>query len=352
MLGRKKTKAPGKISIDPGAFRVRLHTDSQGLILDEPAAGLLNMDATEAGPRAAVRFGQSAIDAFNKNPDGVQLMRPLQSDCNNNIGYSPRMLNHFMRRAKSAGLLAKSPIVLLALPENLTELQRDQLRHTCFTAGAARVHSVDGAIASALGAGIDTESEVPSVLIDLGARSSRLFAYCENEVVAASTLHCGGDRLDDAIVAGVMKKFNIRISDYEAQNCKHRVGCAVVASYGQRLRNSCQSTGYSLDNNEEIRFQISTEDMQEMIDPDLSQLSTTIHTAINTLPLWIQDVVEQKGITLTGGGALLPQIDQLAMEASDVPIEVAHRPLSSTVRGGTTMLNRIHGGSKREVQSA
>jgi len=349
---RKKQKAPGKISIDPGAFRVRLHTDSQGLIVDEPATGLLDMDAAKAGPGAAVRFGQAAIDAYNRNPDGLQLMRPLQSDCKNNIGYSPRMLNHFMRRARAAGLMAKSPVVLLALPENLTELQRDQLRHTCFTAGASRVHSVDGALAAALGAGIDTESETPSVLIDLGARSSRLFAYCENEVVAASTLHCGGDKLDDAIVAGVMNKFSIRINDLEAQNCKHRVGCAVEASYGQRLRNSCQATGHSLENNEEIRFQISTEDMQEMMDPELEQLGATIHTAINTLPLWIQDVIEQKGITLTGGGALLPQMDQLAMEASDVPVEIAHRPLSSAVRGGSTMLERIHGSSKREVQSA
>jgi len=190
-----------------------------------------------------------------------------------------------------------------------------------------------------------TSPHLPSVLIDLGARSSRLFAYCENEVVAASTLHCGGDKLDDAIVAGVMNKFSIRINDLEAQNCKHRVGCAVEASYGQRLRNSCQATGHSLENNEEIRFQISTEDMQEMMDPELEQLGATIHTAINTLPLWIQDVIEQKGITLTGGGALLPQMDQLAMEASDVPVEIAHRPLSSAVRGGSTMLERIHVGT-------
>lgn len=352
MLKRKKQKAPGKVAVDPGAFRVRFYTENQGLILDEPATGLLDMDATDAGPRAAVRFGQSAIDAFNANPDGKQLMRPLQSDCNNNIGYSPRMLNQLLRKAKASGLVAKSPVVLLTLPENLTELQRDQLRHSCFTGGAARVHTVDGAIATALGAGIDTESETPSVLLDLGARSSRLFAYCENEVIAASTLHCGGDKLDDAIVAGVLHKYNIRISDLEAQNCKHRVGCAVAATYGQTLRSSCQATGNNIDNNEEIRFQISTDDMQEMINPELSQLATSMHTAVNTLPLWIQDAIEQKGITLTGGGALLPQIDQLVMEACDVPVEIARRPLSSTVRGGTTMLTRIHGQSKHTAPAA
>ncbi len=352
MLTRKNNKAPGMISIDPGAFRVRIHTDTQGLILDEPAAGLLSMDASDAGPHAIVRFGQAAIDSYRRNPDGVQLMRPLQSDCKNNIGYSPRMLNHFIRKAKTTGLMAKSPTVLLAMPENLTELQRDQLRHSCFTAGAARVHTVDGAIASALGAGIEPESESPSVLFDLGARSSRMFIYSENEVVASSTLHCGGDTLDDAIVAGVMQKYGVRISELEAQNCKHRVGCAVAASYGQRLRSACQATGHSLDNNEEVRFQISTVDILEMIAPELERLATTIHTAVNTLPLWIQDVVEQNGITLAGGGSLLPQIDQLAMQASDVPVAVAHRPLSSTVRGGSAMLQRIHGSSQRSTQPA
>ena len=352
MLKRKKNKAPGKIAVDPGGFRVRLHSDSDGLILDEPAIALLDMEAADAGPRAAVRFGQSAVDAFDTNPDGKQLLRPLQSDCINNIGYSPRMLGHLLRRARAAGLVMKSPVILLAMPESLTELQREQLRHTCFTAGAARVHSVDGAIATALGAGVELESESPSVVIDLGARSSRLFAYCNNEVVAASTLHCGGDRLDDAIVAGVLDRFNMRMSESEAQNCKHRVGCAVVSNYGQRLRNTCQAIGYNIDTNEALRFQLSTEDMQEMLHPQLERLGTTIRTAINTLPLWIQDIVEQQGITLTGGGALLPQIDQLCMEASDVPVALAHRPLSSTARGGSVMLNRIHGTPARKAQSA
>ena len=144
---------------------------------------------------------------------------------------------------------------------------------------------------------------------------------------------------------------NIRISDLEAQNCKHRVGCAVSATYGQSLRNACQATGNNIDTNEEIRFQLSTDDVQNMINPELSHLATSIHTAVNTLPLWIQDAIEHKGITLTGGGALLPQIDQLVMEASDTPVEIARRPLSSTVRGGSTMLTRIHGQSKRTVPS-
>jgi len=352
MLIRKKPKAPDKISVDPGAFRVRLHTASQGLILDEPATGLLDMEASEPGPPALLRFGQVAIDSFASDPDGKQLIRPLQSDCNNNVSYSPRMLGHFMRRAKAAGLITKSPAVLLALPENLTQLQRDQFQHACFTAGAATVHSVDGAIAAALGAGLDLESDTPSVLIDLGARSSRLFAFCANEVVAASTLFCGGDTLDEAIVAGTIEKFNTHVSDLEAQNCKHRVGCAVASSHGHRLRNSCQASGRSLESNQQVRFQLSTEAVQDMLQPKLDQLGTSIHTAVNTMPLWIQDAIEEVGITLTGGGALLPQIDQLVMESSNVPVEIANRPLSSAVRGGSVMLDRIHGKSGRLTQTA
>lgn len=351
MLKRNKQKAPGKISVDPGAFRVRLHTESQGLILDEPSTGLLDMEANEPGPRALIRFGHSALDAHRKKPDGTRLIGPLQSDCVNNIGYSPRMLGHFLRRARASGLMAKAPMVLLALPENLTELQRDQLRHSCLTAGASRVHSVDGAIATALGAGLDPETETPSVLIDFGARSARLFAYADNEVVAASTLHCGGDQLDQTIVNGVMQKFDIRISDQEAQNCKHRVGCALPPGENHRLRNSCQATGYSVNNNEEIHFQLSTEDAQEMLKPELDHLVTSIRNAVGKLPLWIQDVVEYEGITLTGGGALLPQIDKLVMQASDLPVEIANRPLSGAARGGTRMLNRIHRKAQQSAQS-
>lgn len=343
MLKRRKALSPSRISIDPGGYHTRLFSETDGLILDEPSIGLLDMDHQHSGALAVNRYGIVAADRFESRPSGKRLISPLQSDCINNVGHCPRMLSYFLQQARQEGLISKSPIVLLALPSDITELQTDQLRHTCFTSGASRVHLVDNGIATALGAGLDIDRATPSLLIDFGARGARLYAYVDDEIVASANIPCGGDLLTEKLAEGIREHFGIHVTDITAQETKHRVGSAMLSTNSHRLRNSCQVQGLAINENFDTQFSLSTDNAFEILEPTLQLAANAIRTAIQALPLHFRDHLKDSGITLTGGGVQLAQIDQLVMEAADLPVEIANRPFSTAARGGGQMLERIHG---------
>lgn len=342
MLNRRKKAAPGRISVDLGGYHTRIFTETDGLILDEPSIGLLDMDHQETGARAVSDYGTTAAERFANAPAGKRLISPLQSDCINNVGHCPKMLQYFLQRVKQQRLICKSPIVLLALPGDINELQTDQLRHACFTAGASRVHLVDNGIATALGAGLPVDQPEPSMVIDFGARNARLYAFANNEIIASAELPCGGDLLNQKLADGIRERFGIHITESTATETKHRVGSAMPASYSHRLRNSCQVQGLAIDENFDTQFSLSTEIACEILHPTMMQAANVIGRTVDKLSPYLTEISEN-GIILTGGGSQLTQVDQLVMEASNLPVEIANRPLSTAVRGGGLMLERIHG---------
>ncbi len=343
MLNNRKKNTPSRISIDLGGYHTRIFSETEGLLVDEPSVGLLDMDHQHAGTKAVSHYGIVAAEMYDAAPTGKRLIHPLQSDSVNNIGYCPKMLGYFLLQAKREMLIGKSPIMLLTTPGDITELQIDQLRHACFTAGASRVHLVDNGIATALGAGLQIDQPDPFLLIDFGARSARLYTYANNEIIAAAEVPCGGDLLNQKLAEGIREHYGIQISNTAAADAKHRIGSAMAANYSHRLRNTCQVQGRAIDKNFDTQFSLSTESACMILHPVMMQAATAINKAVMSLPSNYRDQLQDTGIILTGGGAQLTQIDQLVMEASDLPVEIANRPLSTTVRGGGKMLEAIHG---------
>lgn len=343
MIYRRKKSAPGRVAIDLGAYHTRIFSETDGLILDEPSIGLLDMDHPQTGASALSRFGNVAREIFESAPSGKRLVSPLQSDSINNLGYCPKMLSYFINQAKHDGLLAKTPIIVLVTPPGIEARLTEQLRHACFTAGASRVHLADNSIATALGAGLQIEQPHASLLLDFGARDARLYAFANNETIATSLLACGGDLLDQKLADGIREHFGIHISNATATDTKHRVGSAMPANYSHRLRNSCQVQGLAIDENIDTHFSLSTETACTILQPALKQAAASINQAILDLPTYYQNQIKETGVLLTGGGAQLTQIDQLVMEACDLPVEIANRPLSTAARGGGRILESMHG---------
>lgn len=343
MLKRRKAPSSSRISIDPGGYHIRLFSETDGLILDEPSIGLLDMDHQHSGALAVNRYGIVAADLFEDAPSGKRLISPLQSDCINNVGHWPRMMSYFLQNARHEGLISKSPIILLALPSDITELQTDQLRHACFTSGASRVHLVDNGIATAFGAGLTIDRSEPSLLIDFGARGARLYAYANDEIVASASIPCGGDLITEKLAAGIREHFGIHVSDITARETKHRVGSAMPVPDTHRLRNSCQVQGLAINENFDTQFSLSTDNACEILQSTMEKAASAIRTAVQALPLNFREHLKDTGIMLTGGGVNLDQLDQLVIEATDLPVEIANRPFSTAARGGGKMLERIHG---------
>ncbi len=346
MLKRRTTTLASRISIDTGGYHTRLFSETEGLILDEPSIGLLDMDHQHAGSRAVSRFGLVAADLFESAPSGKRLINPLQSDCNNNVGHCPKMLGYFLKQANQEGLIGKSPIVLLALPSDITELQTDQLKHACFTSGASRVHLVDNGIAIALGAGLPIHQPKLSLLIDFGARGARLYAYANDEIIASTSIPCGGDLLTATLTTGIREHFGIQVSDKTAQDTKHRIGSATAETQKHQLRNSCQVHGLAISEHFDMTFSLSMDEAHEILKPAMNEATRIISAAIQGISARFPGQLNDTCITLTGGGAQLAHIDQLVRKATNLPVEIAKRPLSTAARGGALMLERIHGSLK------
>ncbi len=346
MLKRRTSPNPSRISIDLGGYHTRIFSEADGLILDEPSVGLLDMDHQHAGARAVNHYGIVAEERFADAPAGKRLIRPLQADYTNNVGHCPRMLSYFLLHAKHERLIGKSPIILLALPSDITELQTDQLRHACFTSGSSRVHLVDADIAAALGAGLPIEQPTPSILLDLGARGARLCTYMNDEVTSAVNIPCGGDLLTDELTKGIREQFGVQVSPITAQEAKHQVGSAIQPTDQQRLRNSCQVQGLVIKENFDSQFSLTTDEAFDILKPTLQHAADMLQQAINRFPVAYRDALQQNGIFICGGGTQLAHIDQLVEQATGLSVEVASRPLSTTARGGGMMLERIHGALK------
>ena len=336
MLQRRKPKAPDCVAIDLGGFHTRLYSPTEGLLLDEPSVGALDMDHQVPGAAAVGPFGHHAVDML-AGQEKMRLVKPVQSDEHNPLGLSNKMLGYFIAAAKRANLIDSLPSINLLLPHGYTEKDRQELTQTCINAGVLNVYTHDPAIATFLGAQLD-KSE-PAIIIDFGATGSRLIAIADNEVRHCQTLHCGGDAIDQAIIAGLQQRFDIQITADDARNIKHRIAAATTHPFVNRSRNTCQIQCLSIPTNTTTQFRIGSDTVNEILQPLLEELLNSIRHAFASVEQDIKDAVFNTAIQLCGGGALFSRVDQLVMEATNLPVEVINRPMTCGVRGAASVFN-------------
>lgn len=341
MLNRRKQRTPSRFAIDLGAFRTRFYSATDGLLLDQPSIAALDMDHPLGGSSAVSTFGDKAEDLLNNPIDGLKTVHPVQSDANNDLGLKLKMLGYFLDKAKRSGVTNKRPEVSLVLPHHIDEKTSHQLLNTCIAAGVTTVEVHDAALAAYYGAGLDQkglDKTEPCVLIDFGATGSRLIAVVNGNVIHYQKLSCGGDAIDNAIVAGMLQQFDLQITDDTAQKIKHSVAAATPQSFVQCTRNSCQVNCLSVKTNTPTRFRVSSSTISEMLQPLLAELTNSIRFAFAAIDNTIKDAAYETGIRLCGGGAMLSRMDQLVMSATDLPVEVVNRPLTCSVRGAASKM--------------
>lgn len=330
------------ISIDLGGYHTRIYHETRGLILDEPSTGAIDTSHRVGGIEALGRFGHEALEAATKSA-AMRLVPVLHSDARNPLGYSAKMLRHYLSNLRSTNNIGKAPVILLTIPPGISQRLQDDLKHACFASGASRVHMVDNAISSAVGIGLTVEDAAPKMVLDIGSRAARLYAIQLNEIVSAYSLPFGGDKLDEELARGIRERYGLYVSDTQAQQAKHLVGTAISSSSSNQLRSSCQMHGLQITNNQKTNFTLTTEAACELLQPAIHQGARALTASVQALPYQFRDSQQNVPIILTGGGSLLPQMDQLVMEAGNRSVEVAQDPDTAAVRGGRILLAQIHG---------
>jgi len=241
-----------------------------------------------------------------------------------------KMLQHFIRKVHENSWFQPSPRVLICVPCLSTEVEKRAIRESAMGAGAREVRLIEEPMAAAIGAGLKVEEAAGSMVVDIGGGTTEIAVLSLNGVVLSDSVRIGGDRFDEAVVNYVRRKYGSVIGDATAERIKTEIGCAYP---GQEVR-EIDVRGRNLAEGVPKSFTLNSNEILEALQEPLAGILQAIKSALELSPPELASDIAEKGMVLTGGGALLRDLDRLISEETGLPVIVAEDPLTCVARGG------------------
>ncbi|RZV33918.1 MAG: rod shape-determining protein, partial [Chromatiales bacterium] len=248
-----------------------------------------------------------------------------------------KMLQHFIRKAHSSRYFRPSPRVLICVPYGSTQVERRAIRESAEGAGARKVHLIDEPMAAAIGAGMPVHEARGSMVLDIGGGTSEVAVISLNGIVYAASVRIGGDRFDEAITNYVRRNYGILIGEATAERIKHEIGSAFP---GQEVL-EISVKGRNLSEGVPRSFTLNSNEILEALQEPLQGIVGAVKEALEQTPPELGADVAERGIVLTGGGAMLRDLDKLLMEETGLPVVIADDPLTCVARGGGRVIELI-----------
>ena len=327
MLNRLRKPASAQLSIDLGTANTLIYAPGAGIVLNEPSVvAIRNIN----GRQQVEAVGADAKHMLGRTPANITAIRPLKEGIVIDCDITEKMLEHFIGKVHRSRFLRTNPRVLICVPCKSTQVERRAITDAALRAGAREVRLVEEPIAAALGAGIDISEANGSMVVDIGGGTTELAIISLNGVVYSDSLRIGGDRFSEDIARYVEQRLGVFIGEATIENIMHTVGCAYP---GEEML-EMDARGRNVDSGVPCSVTINSDQTLEALRDSLQGILDAIKRATqNTPPELIADIAE-RGIVLTGGGALLNGIRQLISEESLLPAIVAEDPLTCVARGG------------------
>ena len=329
------------ISIDLGTANTLIYVRGQGIVLNEPSVVAIQ-DEPGRGGKTIVAVGTEAKGMIGRTPGHITAVRPMKDGVIADFTYTERMLQYFISRVHGNRWLRPSPRVLICVPFGSTQVERRAIQESAEGAGARRVDVIPEPMAAAVGAGLPVNEARGSMVLDIGGGTSEVAVMSLNGIVYAASVRIGGDRLDEAIISYVRRNYGTLIGDATAERIKHEIGSAFP---GQEVR-ELEVRGRNLSEGVPRTFVLNSNEILEALQEPLSGVIGAVKTALEQTPPELGSDVAERGIVLTGGGALLRDIDRLIMEETGLPVVIADDPLTCVARGGGRVLeimDELHG---------
>jgi len=248
-----------------------------------------------------------------------------------------KMLQYFIRMVHGGTMFKPSPRVLVCVPCGSTQVERRAIRESALGAGSRTVHLIQEPMAAAIGAGMPVSDARGTMVLDIGGGTTEVAVISLNGIVYADSVRIGGDRFDEAIINYVRRNYGTLIGDATAERIKHQIGCAYpgneVSEMEVRGRNLAEGIPRS--------FTLNSNEILEALQEPLTGIVDAVKNALEKTPPELGSDVAERGMVLTGGGALLRDIDRLFMEETGLPVIIAEDPLTCVARGGGRYLEMI-----------
>ncbi len=321
------------VSIDLGTANTLIYVRGKGMVLNEPSVVAIR-DEPSRGGKSIVAVGAEAKNMLGRTPGHITAVRPMKDGVIADFTYTERMLQYFINKVHGNRFLRPSPRVLICVPYGSTQVERRAIKESAEGAGARSVYLVDEPMAAAVGAGLPVHEPRGSMVLDIGGGTSEVAVISLNGIVYAASARIGGDRFDDAIVNYVRRNYGILIGEQTAERIKMTIGSAYP---GQSVR-EMSVKGRNLSEGVPRSFTLNSNEILEALQEPLQGIVSAVKQALEQTPPELGSDVAERGIVLTGGGALLKDIDKLLMEETGLPVIIAEDPLTCVARGGGRIL--------------
>ena len=320
------------LSIDLGTANTLIYVREEGIVLDEPSVVALRQQGSQ---RSVAAVGLDAKRMLGRTPGNITAIRPLKDGVIADFLVTEKMLTYFIAKVHENSFIRPSPRVLICVPCKSTEVERRAIRESALSAGARDVRLVEEPMAAAIGAGLPVHEAVGTMVVDIGGGTTEIAIISLNGVVFSDSVRVGGDRFDEAIVAYVRRTQGSLIGEATAERIKQEVG----AAYPQTDIREIDVRGRNLAEGIPRSFTLDSNEILEALQEPLSVMLQAVKSALEQCPPELAADIAETGMVLTGGGALLRDLDVLLAEETGLPVIIADDPLTCVARGGGKALD-------------
>ena len=312
------------MAIDLGTANTLVYVKGQGIVLNEPSVVAIIDDK---GKKSVLAVGDEAKTMLGRTPGNISAVRPLRDGIIADFVVTEEMIKHFIKKVHKRKAFA-NPRVIIAVPTGSTPVERKAIQDSALAAGARKVLLIEEAIAAAIGAGLPISEATGSMVVDIGGGTTEIAILSLGGVVYANSMRVAGDAMDKSIIAYMRKQFNLLVGEASAEKIKKEIGTALPTSGSTYLMK-----GRDIRSGTPKEIALKEEDTAEALRPVLNQIVAGIKDALEKTPPELSADLVDMGLVLTGGGALLKNIDKLITKETGLPVVIAEDPLSCVVLG-------------------
>ncbi|WP_112179917.1 rod-share determining protein MreBH [Paraliobacillus zengyii] len=323
-----------EIGIDLGTANILVYTKSKGIVLNEPS-----VVAIDTRNNQVIAVGKEAKEMVGKTPRNIVPIRPLKDGVIADYDITAQLLKEILKKvSKVAGVSMRKPTIVVCTPSGSTSVERRAIHNAVKSYGAKEVHIIEEPIAAAIGADLPVEEPIASVIVDIGGGTSEVAIISFGGVVSCRSVRTGGDRMDEEIIQYIRRKFNILIGVRTAENVKIEIGHALI----DHKEESMEVRGRDLVTGLPRVITVTSTQVQEAIRESLESILATIHATLESCPPELSGDIVDRGVTITGGGALLHGMQEWLEKEVHVPVHLAPNPLESVAIGTGRSLKMIN----------
>ena len=337
MFGLFRNYFSNDLAIDLGTANTLIYMRDKGIVLDEPSVVAIRQEGGPNGKKTILAVGKEAKQMLGRVPGNIEAIRPMKDGVIADFTITEQMLKQFIKMVHETKLLKPSPRIIICVPCGSTQVERRAIRESALGAGASQVYLIEEPMAAAIGAGVPVSEASGSMVVDIGGGTTEVGVISLGGMVYKGSVRVGGDKFDEAIINYIRRNFGMLIGEQTAELIKKTIGSAFPGSEVKDM----EIRGRNLSEGIPRSFTITSNEILEALADPLNQIVTAVKVALERTPPELAADIADRGMMLTGGGALLRDLDRLLLEETGLPVHIAEDPLTCVARGSGIALERM-----------